>query len=165
VVQLDLDQPPGQQFRGRERRRVQHSHLDLPGLIGQLLDHRPQGHRRVSQVGGQVFGCHGGASFDVGFPRVRAGVRRPVLPGPGADQQVPHGVGVAGHVRQDVRPGPPRQQRRGPHLSLGDGTGIVEQPLRRMIDLVAQLALCRIHQPTLSQPALHQLARFRFGRA
>jgi hypothetical protein len=34
-----------------------------------------------------------------------------------------------------------------------------------MIDLVAQLALCRIHQPTLSQPTLRQLARFRFGKA
>jgi len=110
VVQLDLDQPPGQQFRGRDRHRVQHLHPDLPGQIGQLLDDGPQGHGRVSQVGRQVLGSHRGASFDVGFPRLRAGVSRPVLPGPGADQQVPHGVGATGHVRQHMRPGPPRQQ-------------------------------------------------------
>jgi hypothetical protein len=110
VVQLDLDQPSGQQFRGREWCRVQNPHPDLPRLIRQLLDNGPQGHRRVGQVGHQILGCHRGASFDVGLLRLRAGVRRTILPGPGPDQQVPHGVRVTGHVRQDVRPSPARQQ-------------------------------------------------------
>jgi hypothetical protein len=153
VVQLDLDQPPGQQPSGRERHRVQHPDLDLPGLVGQLLDHGPQGHRRVRQVSGQVRGSHGGAALDVGFPGLGAGVGRPVLPGAGADQQVPHGVGVAGHVRQDMRPGPPGQHRRAPHIGLGDGPGIVQQPLRRLVDLVVQFALRRVHQTTLGQTA------------
>jgi hypothetical protein len=159
VVQLDLDQPPGQQPGGRERHRVQHPDLDQPGLIGQLADHGPQGHRRVRQVSGQVRGSHGGASFDVGFPCLGAGVRLPALPGPGADQQVPHGVGVAGHVRQDMRPGPPRQHRRAPRIGLGDGPGIVQQSLRRLVDLVAQFALRRVHQTTLSQLALRMRSR------
>jgi hypothetical protein len=96
VVQLGLDQPPGQQFDSRERRRVQHPYPDLPGLIGQFPGHCPQGHRRVGQVGYQILGADSSASLDVGFPRLRAGVSRPVLPGAGAGQQVPHSVGVAG---------------------------------------------------------------------
>jgi hypothetical protein len=110
VVQLDFHQPPGQQSGGWEWRGVQHPHRDLPGLIGQSPGDRAQGHGGVGQVNDQILGSHGGALLDVGVACVRAGVGRPVLPGPGADQQIPHRVGVAGHVRQDMRPGPPRQQ-------------------------------------------------------
>ena len=48
-----------------------------------------------------------------------------------------HGVGVAGQVRQHVRPGPPGQQRRLPQVRLGDDPGRPEQALRRVVDLVA----------------------------
>lgn len=151
MVQLNLDQPPGEQFGGREWRRVQHPYPDLPGVAGQLPGNCPQGHRRVGQVSYQIFGRHSGASLDVGFPRLHAGVSGSVLSGPGSDQQVPHGVGASGHVRQDMRPGPLGQQRRSPQISVGNNAGIVKQPLRRLVDLAVQLELGRVHQPTLSQ--------------
>jgi hypothetical protein len=150
VVQLDLGQPAGQQLGGGERRRVQDLDLDVPGLVRQLPGDCPQCHRRVGQVGHEVTRPHGGALPDAGVPGLRAGVRGAGLPRPGADQQVPHGVGVAGHVRENVRPGPPRQQRRGPQVGFGKGAGIVEQSLRGHVDLAAQLPLCLVHQPTLS---------------
>jgi hypothetical protein len=43
-------------------------------------------------------------------------------------------------VREDVSPGPARQQRRRSQVRLGDDASHVDQALRRLIDLVAQLA-------------------------
>ena len=151
-MQLDLDQPPGQQPGGGERLGVEHLHLDQPRLIRQLPGDGPQGHRGIGQVAHEVGRAHGGAPLDVGLPVVHAGVRGRHLPGPGAGQHVPHGVGVAGQVREHVRPGPPRQQRRNPQAVLGQGTSVVEQPLGSGIDLVTQLALGSVHPTTLSGP-------------
>jgi len=109
VMQLDFDQPPGQQFGGGEAGSgVQHAHRDLPSVAGELPGHGAQRHGRVGQVGRQLPGRPARISLDAGLPRLGAGVAGTILAGPHADQDVPHRVGVPGHVRQDVRPRPPR---------------------------------------------------------
>jgi hypothetical protein len=75
-----------------------------------------------------------------------------VLPGPGADQQVTHGIGVAGDVRQDVGSAPPGQQRGRAQIRLGQDPGGIEQALRGLIELVVQLAKRGIHPPTVKRP-------------
>ena len=77
--------------------------------------------------------------LDAGFPRLGAGVGRTVLPGPHADQHIPHPVGVPGQVGQDMPPGPPGEHRRNPQVRIGDNPRRVEQALRRLVDLVTQL--------------------------
>ena len=110
MMQLHFDQPPGQQLSGREGSRVQDPHRDLPPLIGQLPGDGAQSHRRVGQVGRELLGLHARAVLDVGLPRFGTDVGGAILPGPHADQQIPHRVGPAGQVREDMRPRPSRQQ-------------------------------------------------------
>ncbi len=145
MMQLHFDQPPGQQLSGREGGRVQDPHRDLPPLIGQLPGDGAQGHRRVGQVGHELLCPPARAVLDVGLPRLGADVRGTLLPGPHADQQVPHRVGLPGQVREDMRPRPSRQQGQCPEVRLGDDPGRAEQSLRRLIDLVAQFPLCGVH--------------------
>src|SRR2546429_1281549 len=68
-----------------------------------------------------------------------AGVGRTVLPGAHADQHIPHPVGIPGHVREDMTPGPPGEQRRDPQLRIGDNPRRAEPALPRLVDLVTQL--------------------------
>jgi hypothetical protein len=60
-------------------------------------------------------------------------------------------------VGENMRPRPPRQQGRRAEVRLGDDAGHVEQALGGLIDLVKQLAVCGVHQPTLkkSRPLCH----------
>jgi len=152
MMQFNFDQPPGQQLSGGEGYRVQNPHRDLPRVIGQLPDDGPKGHRRVGHVGHELLRSHACALLDAGLPRLRADVGGTVLPGAHADQQVPHRVGAAGQVREDMRPRPPWQQRRRLEVRFRDDACRVEQALRRLIDLVVQLTLCGVHQLTLSKP-------------
>jgi hypothetical protein len=70
---------------------------------------------------------------------------------PGPDQQDTHRVGVPGDVGENMRPRPPRQQGRRPEIRLGDDAGHVKQALSGLIDPVIQLAVCGVHQLTLSK--------------
>jgi len=138
VVQFHLDQPPGQQAGGGEPGRVTDPHRHAPAVLRQPPGHEAERHRRVGQVGHQVPGRPARALLDAGVPRLGAGVGRTVLPGPHADQQVPQRIGVAGHMRQDVGPRPPREQGPRPQVGFGDHPRGVEQALRCLVDLVAQ---------------------------
>jgi len=139
-MQFHLHQPSDQQLGGGEQiRRIQHAHRDLPPFVGQLPGHGPQRHGRVGQVG-RVFGRPPArVLLDACLACLGAGVGRTVLPGPHADQHIAHPVGVPGQVRQDMPPGPPGEPRRNPQVRIGDYPRRVEQALRRLVDLVAQL--------------------------
>src|SRR2546429_6517216 len=50
-----------------------------------------------------------------------AGVGRTVLPGAHADQHIPHPVGIPGHVREDMTPGPPGEDRKSTRLNSSHG--------------------------------------------
>jgi hypothetical protein len=52
-----------------------------------------------------------------------------------------------------MRPRPSRQQGGRPQVRCGDDPRRAEQPLGRLVDLVAQPALCMVHPLTLSQRA------------
>ena len=149
MVQFDLDEPAGQELGGREGGRVQDPDPVLPVFLGQLPGDGTEGHGRAGQVGHEVLGLQGRAFLDAGDAGLRAGIGGAVLAGPGTDQQVAHRVGAAGHVAQNVRAGPVRQQRRLPQVGLGDDAGRVEQALGRVIDLVVELALRGVHLPTV----------------
>ena len=151
MMQLDLDQPPGQQPGGRERGRVEHLYRELPGLVGQPPGDVAEGHRRVGQVGYEFLGRLGGAPLDVIVPGVLAVIGGALLPGPGADQHIAHRVSVPGQVGQDMGPRPARQQRRRPQVRLGQHPGAAEQALRRVVDLVTELTSHRVHPPTVKR--------------
>jgi hypothetical protein len=151
MMQLDLNQPAGQELGGRKRRRVQDPHRKLPGVIGQLLDDRAKGHRRAGQVEHEILRPQGRAVLDVGFPCLCADIGGAFLPELRPDQQVTHRVGAAGQVRQDVRPRPARQQRRLPEFPVVDDARRVEQALRCAVDLVAHMTLCGVHSITLEE--------------
>jgi len=141
MMQLDLHQPPGQQLGGgKDGTLVQHAHRNLPPLVGQLPGHGAQRHRGVGQVGREFPGRLARALLDAVLPRPGARVGGTVLSGPHAGQYVPHAVGVLCHMRENMRPGPARQQRRCSHVGVGQHPRRIEQALRRLVDLVAQLA-------------------------
>ena len=151
MMQLDLDQPQGQQPGGRERSRIPEPHRELPGVIGQLPADGAQGHRRGGQVGREFLRAEACGVLDGGRPLLLAGVGGAVLAGPCPDQQVAHRVGAPGQVREDVSPRPAWQQRRPPQLRVGDLACRAEQALRRVVDLVTQLALRGVHLLTLKR--------------
>jgi hypothetical protein len=153
MMQLYLHQPTDQQLGGREGgRRVQHAHRDLPAFVRQLPGHGPQRHRRAGQVGRVLGRPPARVLLDARLARRGAGVAGTVLPGPHTGQHVPHRVGVPGHVREDMPPGPPGKQRRRPQVRIGDNPRRVEQALRRLVDPVAQVVSCGVHQLTLCWP-------------
>jgi len=140
MVQLHLGQPPGQQLgRGEDVPLFQHPHRDLPPFVGQLPGHGAQCHGRVGQVSGVLGGSPARVLLDGRLALPGAGVGWARLPGAHADQHTPHPVCVPGHVREDMSPGPPGEQRRHPQLRIGDNPRRVEQALRRLVDLVTQL--------------------------
>ena len=98
------------------------------------------------------FGPLGRVALDIGVPGLAAGVGRAVLAGPRADQQGPHRVRVAGQVGQHMGPRPAGQQGWLPQIRLGDHPGRAEQALRRVVDLVVELALRGVHLFTLEEP-------------
>jgi len=108
-------------------------------LVRQLPGDGAQRHGRVGQVSGVLGGSPARVLLDGRLTLPGAGVGRTVLPGAHADQHVPHPVGVPGHVREDMPPGPSGEQRRHPQLRIGDDPRRVEQALRRLVDLVTQL--------------------------
>jgi hypothetical protein len=149
VVQLDLDQPAGQQLAGRERVQARDPQLHSPGGVGQLPGDRAQGHRGVGHVGRQVFRTSAAAALDVGRPGLAARVPGPVLPRAGPDQQVAHGVGAAGQVREHVPPAPARQHGRLSQVWIGEHARCAQQALGRVVDPLTQLSLRHVHPLTL----------------
>jgi len=140
MMQFHLHQPPGQQLGGgKEIRPVQHAHRDLPPCVGQLPGHGTQRHRRAGQVGRVLGRPPARVLFDACLARLGAGVGRTVLPRPHAGQHIPHPVGVPGQVSQDMPSGPSGEHRRNPQVRIGDNPRRVEQALRRLVDLVAQV--------------------------
>ena len=158
VVQFDLDQPPDEQLGRWKGPRAQDADRERPGLLGELPGNRPEGHRGVGQAGYEILGRGPRALLDIGLPGLRAGISRPVLARTRPDQQVAHGVGVAGHVSQDVPPGPARQQRRLAQVRVRDQPGRAQQALGRVVDLVVQAALRVVHPPTV-RPAMSAARR------
>jgi len=140
VMQLDLHQPTGQQLGGgKEICPVQHAHRHLPPVVGQLPGHGTQRHRRAGQVGRVLGRPPVRILLDACLACLSAGVGRTVLPGPHADQHIPHPVCVPGQVGQDMPPGPSGEHRRNPQVRIGDSPRRIEQALRRLVDLVAQV--------------------------
>jgi hypothetical protein len=145
VVQLHLDQPPDQELGRGEGGQAGYPHRGLPPIAWQPAGDGPQRHRRAGQVRRELLGPLALGMAEAGRVRLGTGART-VLAVPHPGQQVPHRVGAQGYMREDTGPRPSRQQRRCPQIRFGDDPGLVDQPLRGLVDLVAQLPLRAIHQ-------------------
>ena len=90
MMQLDLDQPPGQQPGGRERSRIPEAHREPPGVIGQLAADNAQGHRRGGHVGREFLRAQAGGVLDGGRPLLLAGVGGVALAGLVIEETIRH---------------------------------------------------------------------------